>query len=75
MLILAKPLKVGPIRSNASEGGTPKPGFYKSKDRQRSEVSKGVNIGNNSFKDSSSWKSIERGLCVPEDRPCELVES
>ena len=73
--ILARPLKVGPNKFNASKKVTPKLGPYRSKDRHRFVVSEGITIGNNGFKDSSSWESIERGPCVPEDRPCEPVES
>ena len=54
IFIPAKPLKTGLIRPNASEGKTPKPSFYRPKDRQRSKVSKRVNTGNNGFKDFSS---------------------
>ncbi len=73
--IPARPLKAGPIKPNALERGTPKPGLHRPKDRQRSEILEGINIGNNSFKDSSSWESIERGPRMPEDRPCKPVES
>jgi len=75
ILIPAKPLKAGPTRFNASKRVTPKPGLHRPKDRQRSEVSEGVIIGKDGFKDLSSWESIERGLRMSEDRPCELVES
>ena len=69
ILVPAKPLKAKSIKPNALEKGTPKPGLYKLKDRQRSEISKGVNIGDNGFKDLSSWESTERGLRMPEDKP------
>src|SRR6266566_3422957 len=75
ILVLARPLKAGPIRLNALEGGTPKPGLYRFKDCQQSEVSKGINIKDNGFKDPSSWESIERGPRMPEDRPYKLIES
>ncbi len=75
IFVPARPLKVGFIRLNVLEGGTPKPGFHRFKDRQRSEVSEGVNIGDNGFRDLSSWESTEGGPCVSEDRPCEPVES
>jgi len=68
-------LKAGPIRSNASKGGTLKLDHYKLKDRQRSKVLKKVNIGDNGFKDLNSWESIERRLCVSEDRLYEFIES
>ncbi len=73
--VSARSLKVGSIRSNVSEGGTPKLGLYRPKDRQWSEVLKGVKTGDNGFRDPSSWESTEGGLRVPEDRPCEPVES
>ncbi len=75
IFIPAKPLKTGPTRSNASEGRTPKLGLHKPKDRQQSEVSEGINIGDNGFKDLSSWESTERGPYIPEDRLYEFVES
>ena len=75
IFVSAKPLKSGLIRLNASKGGTSKLGLYRSKDRQRSEVSKKVNIGDNGFKDLNSWESIKKGHRVPEDKPCEPVES
>jgi len=75
IFIPAKPLKVGFNKSNVLEGVIPKLSLYRSKDRYRSVVSTGVTIGNNGFKDFNSWKSIERGPRVPEDRPCEPVES
>ncbi len=74
IFIPAKPLKVRPNRPNTSKGGTLKPGFYKPKDCQRSEVLEGVNIGDNGFRDPSSWESIERGPYVSEDRLYKLVE-
>ncbi len=54
ILIPARPLKAGPTKPNASKKRTPKPGLHKLKDRQRSEVLKRVNIGDNGFKDPSS---------------------
>src|SRR6266566_5810159 len=75
ILISTRPLKVRSIRLNASKRGTPKLGFYRLKDRQRSEVSKGVNIKDNGFKDFSFWESIERGPHISEDRLYKLVES
>ncbi len=75
IFILVKPLKVRFNKLNVLEGVTLKLGFYRSKDRHRSEVSEGINIGDNSFKDPKSWESIERGPYMPEDRPCELIES
>ncbi len=75
IFILARPLKVGFNKLNASEGVTPKPSLYRLKDCHRFVVSEGVTIGNNGFRDLSSWESIERGSRVPEDRPCEPVES
>ena len=54
MLILAKPLKVGPIRPNASKRETLKLGLHRPKNRQRSKVSEGINTGNNNFKDLNS---------------------
>jgi len=68
-------LKAGPIRFNVSKRGTPKPGFHRPKDRQRSKVLEGINTGNNGFKDPNSWESTERGPYIPEDRPYEPVES
>src|SRR6266699_5065673 len=73
--IPAKPLKTGLTRPNTSEKVTPKPGLHRSKDRQRSEVSKGVTTGKNGFKDPNSWESTERGPHIPEDRPYVPVES
>ena len=75
ILVLIRPLKIEPTRPNVSEEGTPKPSLHRPKDRQRSEVSERVNIGDNGFKDPNSWESTERGPCVPEDRPYEPVES
>ncbi len=75
IFVPAKPLKIGPIRSNALKKGTPRLGLHRSKDRQQFEVSEGVNIGNNGFKDFNSWESTERGPYMPEDRLCKLVES
>ncbi len=75
IFISVRPLKAGPNKPNALEEVTPKPGSHRPKDRHRSVVSEGVTIGNNGFKDLSSWESIERGLRMSEDRPCELVES
>ena len=69
-----RPLKTRPTRLNASEGGTPKPGLHRPKDRQRFEVSKGIITGKDGFKDLSSWESIERGPYIPEDRPYKPVE-
>ncbi len=73
--VSAKPLKAEFTRLNASKGGTPKPSLHRPKDRQRSEVSERVNIGDNGFKDPNSWESIEGGPRMPEDRPYKLVES
>jgi len=73
--ILARPLKAGPTRFNALKRIIPKPSLYKPKDRQRSEVSKGVTIGKDGFKDLSSWESTERRPRMPEDRPYVPVES
>ncbi len=73
--ISARSLKAGFNKLNVSKGVTPKSGPYRPKDCHRSEVSKEVNIRNNGFKDPNSWESIERGLHIPEDRPCEPVES
>jgi len=73
--ISAKPLKAGPTRPNALEGGTPKPDLHRPKDCQRSEVSEEVNTRDNGFKDLSSWESTERGPRMPEDRPYKPVES
>ena len=67
-------MKAGPIRLNASEGGTPKPGLHRLKDYQWSEVSEEVNIGDNGFRDPSFWESTERGPRISEDRPYEPVE-
>ncbi len=75
IFISARPLKVGLIRFNVLKKVIPKPGFHRSKDRQRSEVLEGVTIRKDGFKDLSFWESIERGLRVPEDRPCVPVES
>jgi len=52
--IPAKSLKVGPNKLNALKKITPKSSLYKSKDRQRSKVSEGVDTGNNGFKDLNS---------------------
>ena len=68
-------MKVGLIRFNVLEEGIPKLGLHRLKDRQWSKVSKGINTGDNGFKDPSSWESTEGRLCIPEDRPCEPVES
>ncbi len=68
-------MKAGPIKFNVLEKGTLKPGLHRSKDRQRSEVLEGINIGNNNFKDLNSWKSNERGPRIPEDRPYKPIES
>ncbi len=73
--ISARPLKVGLNKSNVLERITPKLSLYKLKDRHRSVVLEGVTIGNNGFRDLSSWESIERGLRIPEDRPYEPIES
>ncbi len=73
ILILARPLKVGPIRFNVLKRGTSKPGLYRPKDRQRSEVLKKINIEDNGFKDLSSWESTKRGPYMSEDRPCKLI--
>ena len=67
-------MKVRPIRFNALKKGTSKPGLHKPKDRHRSKVSKEVNIGDNGFKDLSFWESIEGGLHISEDKPCEPIE-
>src|SRR6266699_3487457 len=45
ILIPAKPLKAGPNNPNALEGIIPKLNLYRPKDRQRSEVSEGINTG------------------------------
>ena|SRR6266699_2757727 len=71
----ARLLKAGPIRFNISKKGIPKPGFHRIKDRQRSEISKGVNIGDNGFKDLSSWESTEEGFYMSEDKFYKPVES
>ena len=52
--VLVRPLKIGSIRLNASKEGTLKPGLHRPKDRQQSEISERVNIGDNGFKDPSS---------------------
>jgi len=75
IFILVKPLKIGPIRFSVLKGGTLKLGFYRFKDRQRSKVLERVNIGDNGFKNLSSWESIEGRSCISEDRPYELVKS
>ncbi len=75
IFVPARFLKARPIKPNALEGGTPKPGLHKPKDRQRSEVLERVNIGDNSFKDFNSWESIEGGPRMPEDRSYKPVES
>ena len=75
IFIPAKSLKVGSNKFNVLKRITPKLGLYRPKDCQRSKVLKKVDIGNNGFRDLSSWESIERGPRTPEDRPCELVES
>ena len=75
IFILVRSLKVGPIRSNVLEKEIPKPSLYKFKDRQRFEVLKRVNIGDNGFKDPSFWESTEKRPYVPEDRLYEPVES
>ncbi len=54
IFISVRPLKIGPIRFNVLKGETSKLGFYRPIDCQRSEVLKGVNIGNNGFKDLNS---------------------
>ncbi len=53
IFVSARSLKAGPTRFNTSKRKTPKPGFHKPKDRQRSEVSERANIGDNGFKDPS----------------------
>ena len=73
--IPTRPLKVGPNKPNVSEKITPKPGLHRPKDRHRSMVSEGITIGNNGFKDLSSWESTERGPRMPEDRLYKPVES
>src|SRR6266699_3763369 len=73
--IPVRPLKVESNKPNALEGVTLKPGLYRPKDRHRSVVSEEITIGNNGFKDLSSWESIEKGPRMSEDRPYELVES
>ncbi len=75
IFIPARPLKIGPNKSNVSKKVTPKPSPYKPKDRHRSVVSERITTGNNGFKDPSSWESTERGPRVPEDRPYKFVES
>jgi len=75
IFISVRPLKVGPNKFNVLEGVTPKLGFHRFKDRHRFVVSEGVIIGNNGFRDLSSWESTERGPYVSEDRLCEPVES
>ncbi len=54
IFIPVRPLKAGSTRPNVLEKGIPKPGLHRFKDCQRSEVSKGVKIEDNSFKDPSS---------------------
>ncbi len=68
-------MKAGFNKPNVLKKITPKLGPHKPKDRQRSEVLKRVDTGNNGFKDSSFWESIEGRFCMPEDRSCEFVES
>ncbi len=68
-------MKARPNKLNALNGVIPKLSLYRPKDCQRSEVLKRVDIGNNGFKDPSFWESIEGGLCISKDRPCEFVES
>ncbi len=75
IFVLARPLKARPTRFNVLKRGTPKPSFHRPKDRQQSEVSKRVNIGDNGFKDPNSWESIEKRPRIPEDRPYKPVES
>ena len=75
IFISVRPLKVGFIRLNVLKRETSKSNLHKPKDYQRSEVSKRVNIKNNGFKDSNSWKSTKRELYMPEDRPYKPVES
>src|SRR6266566_759658 len=75
IFISARSLKIGFNKSNALERITPKLSLHKPKDRHRSVVSEGVTIGNNGFKDFSSWESTEKGPHIPEDRPYEPVES
>jgi len=75
ILVSARPLKVGFTKFNTLEGGTPKLGFHRPKDRQRSKISKGVNIGDNGFKDPNSWEFTEGGSRMFEDRLCEPIES
>ncbi len=75
IFIPAKPLKAGPNKPNILKGVISKLGLYRFKNCQRSEVLKGVDIGNNGFKDFSSWESTERESCMPEDRPYKPVES
>ncbi len=53
ILILVKPLKAKHNKPNALEKITPKSGLYRPKDCQWFKVSKGVDIGNNGFKDAS----------------------
>jgi len=68
-------LKTKPTRLNTSKEGTPKSSLHKLKDRQQSEVSKGINTRDNGFRNPNSWESIEGRPRVPEDRPYKLVES
>src|SRR6266699_1743994 len=73
--IPVRPLKIEPNKFNASEGVTPNLNLYRLKDCHRFEVSNGVNIGNNGFKDLNSWESIEKGHRMPEDRLYEPIKS
>jgi len=75
ILVPARSLKAGPIRSNALEERTPKPGIHRPKDHQWSKVSKGINTRDNGFKDLNSWESIKRRPFMSEDRLYKLVES
>ncbi len=75
IFILVRLLKAGFNKFIVLERITSKPSLYKFKDCYRSKVLKGVNIGNNGFKDPNSWKSIERRLYMPEDRFYKPVES
>ena len=73
--IPSRPLKAGSNKSNALEGVTSKPGPHRPKDRHRSKVSKGVNTGDNNFKDPRSWESIKKRPRISEDKPCKPVKS
>jgi len=75
IFISIRPLKVRFIKFNVLKKRTSKLGLHRLKDYQRFKVSKGINIGNNGFKDSNSWESIEGRFYISEDKLYKSIES